>query len=161
MPDGPTQKPSSEGLRPEQFEPSREHREVKPTVIEARPSAPERPSAEGAPIAAIPSPGGPVRAGKSQLLQDIENVLEENLVPLYKELSPRQKQQFKTEGERTARSIEQLLKKTKIALVEIIRLIRRWLRLIPGINIFFLEQEAKIKAERIIGLAEEKKKTQE
>ncbi len=89
---------------------------------------------------------------KSPLRQEIENVLEEDLVELYRSLTPRQKQQFKETGERTAAHIEKLLRKVRITVIEIIRLIRRWLILLPGVNIFFVEKEAKIKAERILAL---------
>lgn len=151
MPDGPVQKTAPE-VR------AREHPETQPERAEARGGAPrertpiQKRDSGGVPVVAVQTPTQAPQAAKSPLLQDIENVLEENLISLYKELSPRQKQQFKVEGERTARSIEELLRRAKVAVIEIIRLVRRWLRMIPGINIFFLEQEAKIKAERIIAL---------
>jgi hypothetical protein len=40
---------------------------------------------------------------------------------------------------------------------KILALIRDWLKLIPGVNRFFLEQEAKIKTDKILLAAEEKK----
>jgi len=89
---------------------------------------------------------------KSPLGQEIENVLEEDLLQLYRELTPKQRKQFKEVGEKTAVAIEALLKRVKVTIIEIIRLIRKWLLLLPNINIFFLEQEAKIKAERILQL---------
>lgn len=156
MPDGPAQKPLRESLNQERFEKSAERIEGKPITLTEQKSTEERPSDGVVVIPAQPATATPV-SEKSPLLHDIENILEENLVPLYKELSQKQKQQFKTEGERTARTIEILLKKAHVAVIEIIRLIRRWLRLIPGINIFFLEQEAKIKAERILALKKEEK----
>jgi hypothetical protein len=61
-----------------------------------------------------------------------------------------QQQEFKKSGEETVKKINNLLDKTKIKAGKIIDLIRAWLRLIPGINRFFLEQEAKIKADKII-----------
>ena len=36
---------------------------------------------------------------------------------------------------------------------KILKLIRSWLKLIPGVNKFFLEQEAKIKTDKIVDLA--------
>lgn len=127
---------------------------------ERRQQAPpaERPSAAEQRTTAVPvaSPAQtaalPASLEKSPLLQHIENILEENLLPLYKELSAQQRKQFRVEGERTARSIEQLLRKAAVALLEVIRLIRRWLRLLRGANVFFIEQESKIKAERILAL---------
>lgn len=126
---------------------------------EASAGAPvERPASEGvlqeeSPAVALSPAGQPiVPVTKSPLLQDIEGVLEEGLLELYKALSQSQRKQFKIEGERTARAIERMIKKAAVTVMEIIRLIRRWLRLLPGVNIFFIEKEAKIKAERILAL---------
>jgi hypothetical protein len=41
---------------------------------------------------------------------------------------------------------------------KLLTLIRRWLVLIPGVNKFFLEKEAKIKVEKIVNLAEKGRK---
>lgn len=151
MPDGVTKKVVPEGPRTERTEAQPEHREQR-TVTHG-----EHPVREEVPLAGVPPVSAPVPTvvmplKKSLLLADIENVLEEGLVQFYKELTPRQKSQFKTEGERRARKIEELLRRAKVAVIEIIRLIRSWLRMIPGANVFFLEQEAKIKAERIMAL---------
>lgn len=122
----------------------------------------ERPVADGTPHqevpTAVPSAAAPSSTPikKSLLLQNIEGVLEEDLLELYKALTPSQRKQFKTEGERAARAIERLFKKAAVTVMEIIRLIRRWLRLLPGVNIFFIEKEAKIKAERILALKRKK-----
>lgn len=151
MPDEHVKKIVNENTRPEHYEVPAERGEARSVIHEERVTTLEGPSEVVAPVA-VQTPAGASIAQKSSLLQDIENVLEENLIPIYKELSPRQKQQFKVEGERTARNIEEMLRRAKVAVIEIIRLIRRWLLMIPGINIFFLEQEAKIKAERIIAL---------
>ena len=40
---------------------------------------------------------------------------------------------------------------------EVWKLIRDWLRVIPGASKFFVEQEAKIKTDRIIRIAEKQK----
>ncbi|HZJ41757.1 MAG TPA: hypothetical protein VFD51_01950 [Patescibacteria group bacterium] len=55
-------------------------------------------------------------------------------------------------GEDTTAKINLLLNKTKIKVDKIISLIKKWLKIIPGINHFFLEQEAKIKADKIINI---------
>jgi hypothetical protein len=55
-------------------------------------------------------------------------------------------------GEETVEKINSLLDKTKIKIGKIINLIKKWLKIIPGINQFFLEQEAKIKTDKIINL---------
>jgi len=84
----------------------------------------------------------------------IEKILESGLEEIYLNLSPANQKRFKIEGEATIKEIDGLLAKTKINLGKIVDLIRKWLILVPGINKFFLEQEAKIKADEIIKLKE-------
>lgn len=104
------------------------------------------------PVTSLPSPSvsQPVFTQKSQMRREIESVLEEDLDFLYTSLSPKQRQQFRIEGERTAAKIEIALRQAVVRLIEIIMLIRRWLKLLPGVDRFFIEQEAKIKAERVL-----------
>ena len=59
---------------------------------------------------------------------------------------------LKIEGEKTASQIEALLEKGKDVAKKILHLIRQWLHKIPGVNKFFLEQESKIKTDRIMGM---------
>ena len=80
----------------------------------------------------------------------IEAILEEDLGDIYFSLSPQKQQEFKAKGEETTIKIIGLLAKPKIQIKKIISLIRDWLKIIPGINVFFLEQEVKIKADKII-----------
>lgn len=82
----------------------------------------------------------------------IERILEEDLIPLYRELTPEQKIIFRTQGELTASKIEALLRETKVRVGEIIKLIMLWLSFLPGVNKFFIEQEAKLKADKILFL---------
>ena len=57
---------------------------------------------------------------------------------------------FKKAGEETVAQIDVLLSETKLRINKIIDLIKKWLKMIPGVNKFFLEQEAKIKTDKII-----------
>lgn len=84
--------------------------------------------------------------------KQVENILAEDLTDLYLGLTPQKRQEFKKVGEETAGKISRLLAKAKINIGEIIKLIKKWLYLIPGINKYFLEQEAKIKADELIKL---------
>ena len=86
----------------------------------------------------------------------IEKILEDNMEEIYLNLSPEKQKEFRVTGEQTARQINAILEKTKFKIKEIINLIRKWLSLIPGVNKFFLEQEAKIKADKIIHLKNSK-----
>ena len=103
---------------------------------------------------AKPSPA-PV---KSEDLLEIENVLSEHLDEIYMTMTPQQQMAFRDKGEETASKISVLLRETKIKVKEILDLIKSWLQIIPGINKFFLEQEAKIKTDRLLNLQEQKNK---
>lgn len=89
---------------------------------------------------------------RDQVTIQIEKMMEDGLEEAFKELTPIEQQQFKIKGEETAWEIRQLLKQTHIQVKKIFRLILQWLKMLPGINHFFLEQEAKIKTDKIIAL---------
>jgi hypothetical protein len=84
--------------------------------------------------------------------KQIENFLARGLEEIYLGLPLDKQAEFRKEGEETAKKINKLLEKTKINLGKIVNLIRKWLALIPSVNKFFLEQEAKIKADEIVKL---------
>lgn len=87
----------------------------------------------------------------------IENIMASGLDEAYLALEPLQRQEFKLKGEQTAMEIRSLLQETKIKVKNIYILIIEWLKLLPGVNRFFLEQEAKIKADQIIALHKQNK----
>ena len=93
-----------------------------------------------------------VSQARAQNIADIERILEEDLSDIYFQLPEADKAKFRIKGEETAREISALLSATTIKLKKIIDAIRSWLKLIPGISQFFLEQEAKIKADRLLKL---------
>ena len=87
---------------------------------------------------------------KSLEVEKIENILSEGMEEIYVNLSARRQIEFKKKGEETAAKIFFILKKTKVKVKKIIKLIKEWLKTIPGVNKFFLEQEAKIKTDKIM-----------
>lgn len=89
---------------------------------------------------------------RDEITVKVEKILEEGLNDSFQRLSPIAKQEFKIKGEQTASQIRELLKSTHVKVKKIFRLILDWLRMLPGINRFFLEQEAKIKTDKIIAL---------
>ena len=89
---------------------------------------------------------------KSPELIQIENILEENMAEAFSSMDLATKTRFKQEGEITASRIEQAIRQTKIKIKEILDLIRNWLKIIPGVNKYFIEQEAKIKGDKITAL---------
>lgn len=89
---------------------------------------------------------------KDEMTIKIEQILEDGLNDSYQQLSPIARQEFKLKGEQIAIQIRQLMKKTHMKIRKILKLILGWLKMLPGLNHFFLEQEAKIKAEKILRL---------
>lgn len=89
---------------------------------------------------------------KSELRLAVERVMEADLRDLYLAMTPTERQIFKKKGEETAKEITSLMEKTKINLNKIIKLLFGWLRLLPGVNNYFIEQEAKLKADQLFKL---------
>lgn len=83
-------------------------------------------------------------------LEGIETILASGLDSFFLSLSPEEQLTFKRDGETTAIKIREALHKHATKIKDIVRLIINWLKKIPGINRFFLEQEAKIKADAIV-----------
>ncbi len=110
----------------------------------------------------IPSPAAPVTSPAAPMsltpeqerAAQIEKILEEDLSSVYFNLPEEKREEFRYKGEATANQINVLLGSAKVKVTKIINLIKSWLTLIPGVNKFFLEQEAKLKADRIIKLNE-------
>lgn len=92
-------------------------------------------------------------------VKNIEKILQEGLEETYKTMDPISQAQFKAQGEDTAKAINILMRKTKVKVKEIVDLIIKWLKIIPGVNKFFIEQEAKIKADKL--MAQKRKEDEE
>jgi|GEM_PF-1217842 len=104
--------------------------------------SPEEPA--GAAITGVQPRGYAIRQKK------IERVMEDGLAGIYQAMPPDKQQEFRMAGERTAREINAVLQAAKIKVNKIINLIRKWLSLIQGVNLYFLEKEAKRKADEIV-----------
>ena len=156
MPPGPDISPPE--LPPQRPETAQEAPPEAGTAFEAPKTAAERPAeAEAAPPPTVPSTDiGAVQ--KDETTVRVENVLEEDLRETYLKMPPDLRERFKAHGERVAREIVGMLRSLKIKADRILDLIRGWLKTIPGVNRFFLVQEAKIKTDKILALAEEEKK---
>jgi len=89
---------------------------------------------------------------KSPLLLEIESIMEENLREIYQNMPDELKLRFNSEGEKTAGEINNLMQSLKATTKKLIEALKKWLLIIPGINKFFLEQEAKIKADKIMAI---------
>ncbi|MBU4332270.1 hypothetical protein KKD19_04925 [Patescibacteria group bacterium] len=119
-----------------------------------KPQAEQEGPSTTVPSAQAPSSTPPPLEPKSETMIKIENILEEGMAEAYKSMDPVIQYRFRTEGEQTARKIEQIIRGVKVKVKEVLNLIRRWLLIIPGVNKFFIEQETKIKADKIMALRE-------
>jgi len=141
---------------------------AKPEEVEIAPEAgvekiPQMPAegqieAERREIGAI-SPAAPMAApqapAKSPVLEKIEDILEEDLEQIYFQMPPNKQAEFNKVGEETASKINLLMQGVQVQVRKILDLIIRWLKIIPGINKYFLEQEAKIKTDELLKLRAE------
>jgi hypothetical protein len=93
-----------------------------------------------------------VSSFQRQRAQEIDNILSEGLHDVFLKMKADRQKEFKRTGEDTAVKIAVMMDKGKLKVNKVIELIKKWLKLIPGINRFFLEQEAKIKADKIMRL---------
>lgn len=121
--------------------------------------APERGAEkrEATPVAAPSAPSAPVikkepLTYKERRAKLIDETLSEGLGNIYLSMSPERQKVFKAKGEETVAKINNLLDETKVKINKIVSLIKKWLSLIVGVNKFYLDQEAKIKADKILNL---------
>lgn len=104
-----------------------------------------------------PAASQPPPVPKDPVVVDIENILADSLGEIYVGLPEDKKPMFKQKGEEVAVAIKQLIDSGKVKAKTVLDLIRDWLRLVPGINKFFLEQEAKIKTDEVMNYVEANK----
>lgn len=125
------------------------------------------PQSESTPVGEVPrgdqlvttrkAPAAPVKP-LDRLEEEIDDILEEDLKDLYLSMPSDTQAEFRERGEETRSKIRQLVSAAKVNAKKIFALIRGWLKIIPGVNRFFLEQEAKIKTDKILLVTEEEKK---
>jgi hypothetical protein len=84
----------------------------------------------------------------------IEKILEKDMDDVYLGLRSEKREEFKTAGEKTAKQINGMINNGKLKFKKVIALIKKWLLVVPGINRFFLEQEAKLKTDEIMKITE-------
>lgn len=143
---------------PEVPEAAPEIPETSQEEVESTQEAKEQAAAEvsGEGPGSVPPPPPAPTPPKDPDLAAIEEVLAEDLVDIYVNLPENKKPAFKKKGEEVAAAVKQMVDSGKFQAKKILDLIREWLRMIPGINKFFLEQEAKIKADKIGDFVEAK-----
>lgn len=90
------------------------------------------------------------------LQREVESILAEGLEDAYAAMDPLSQQEFKEEGERAASEIRSLLDEAKVKIHKLLKILTGWLRMIPGVSRLFVEQEAKIKTDRLLALRRKK-----
>jgi len=90
---------------------------------------------------------GPI---SKRLKEAIDDILEENLEDIYLNMSPTEQKVFKEKGEETTNKIVSLLNQAKVKVKKIVKTIIGWLKMISGVNKFFIQQTAKIKTDKIL-----------
>lgn len=104
--------------------------------------------------AAAPTPvARPAVVEKSPLRQDIESALaDESLQRIYAGLPPVVQGRFRDDGSTLAAWIETAITTGKLILKELHHHIVAWLRIIPRVNHWYLQQEAKVKTDAILAI---------
>jgi hypothetical protein len=118
---------------------------------------PRRPKISTASLAAMHSTTSTL-PDKDPVLLEIENILSANLLEIYNQLPENKREEFKVKGEEVASKIHDMILNAKLKVSKVFKLISDWLKLVPGINVYFLQQEAKIKLDRIAIYAHERAK---
>ena len=93
---------------------------------------------------------------KTATRKSIESILSEDMKELFQNMDAAHKAEFKKQAEETASALEILIATAKATARKVVKLISNWLKLIPGVNQFFLEQEAKIKTDKLMELVKKK-----
>lgn len=133
--------------------------ETETTAPETAPeNAPETPPAETGELPSVAPVSVPAdEVTRDPVLMKVERELEEGLWDAYKTMPAQARQRFKAEGEQVAKVIREGMATGSLVAKNVIKLIMDWLKLIPGVNKWFLRQEAKSKTDAIMAMQEEQK----
>lgn len=151
VPQTPEESPVEADLRAQEAEPQEE------AFLEEDP-AEESPQQEQQPMGqSAGSSGAATTTQKDEVTIEVEKVLEEGLGEFYASLPPGAKTVFKKKGEEASSEISKMVQNLQLNFKRALQLVRDWLLTIPKVNKFFLEQEAKIKVDKINLLIEARK----
>lgn len=94
----------------------------------------------------------PATIVKDDVMKEVEKILEDGLGDYFHTLPADAQKRFEKKGEEVAVQVAVMVRGFTVEVKRVLRLIRDWLLTVPGVNKFFLEQEAKIKTDRILAL---------
>ncbi len=96
---------------------------------------------------------------KSEVYKELEEVLAEGLEGVYLSLDAKEQAEFRRKGEEATSKIEELVVNFKAKARDVLKLVKDWLLVIPKVNKHFLEQESKLRTDKVMMLAKKYKKT--
>ena len=118
--------------------------------------APEMPAAPQEAAAGTEKPAGVAAVApavvKDEVMIEVEKILGEDLGDYFQQLPEEAKARFREKGEEVAGQVADMVRNFRVKVKKVLQLVRDWLLTLPGVNKFFLEQEAKIKTDRVIEL---------
>jgi len=120
---------------------------------------------EDAPTSAVPAtataqPIAPaVEIQKDEVTIEVEKILEAGLGEYVPDMPEEARQRFLKKGGEVAAQLSVMVRTLNIHVSLVLKLLKEWLLTIPGVNKYFIEQEAKIKADKIIDLADQYRST--
>lgn len=98
---------------------------------------------------------------KDEVTKKIETLLEEGMKEVFQDMPPEAQARFQKKGEEVAEEIGVMVKGFKVKVKLVLELVRSWFLTIPGVNKYFLEQEAKIKTDSVLSYAKDYRQSKE
>jgi len=151
--EAPAQKPEQDeyNLAEQQAEQQMELADKKESFLEDAPTTTVQvaPQTGQAPV---------VEAGagqKDEVTIEVEKILEAGLGDYVPDMPEEARQRFLKKGGEVAAQLSVMVRTLNIHVSLVVKLLKEWLLTIPGVNKYFIEQEAKIKADQIIDLADQ------
>jgi hypothetical protein len=134
--------------------------ETQDNILHAEKKSELEAAEEVTPTASVGSVSTSALPPKDEAIIEVEKILEDGIGPFYASLPPEARPLFKQKGEEAANEISEMVRTLHVKVKRVLELIYTWLKTIPGVNKFFLEQEAKIKTDRIVELIEARREEQ-
>ncbi len=91
---------------------------------------------------------------KDQITLEVEKILEDGLGDYVPDMPDEAREKFIKKGGEVAGQVSGMVHSMNVQVKRVVDLIKDWLLTIPGVNRYFVEQEAKIKTDRIVDLVE-------
>ncbi len=106
-------------------------------------------------VSKIPESGPSPESAQDSGLKNIEAILADGLGDIYVQLPLDQQPAFKIAGEVIASSVNTMIRTARLQPHVILKQLNQWLGTIPGVSVYFLQQEAKLKLDALMTYAED------